>query len=206
MVLLAALAVDGEVPARRRLQSPFARVGLQRQLGHELRVAVHVVGVERRLVRELLAEVDLLIRVRLREVRIHTARGRVDDLLDTRRAAGEEERAVQCEVARARRLVQVDVAAASVVGGQVEDEADVLDRALSHTGAPEIVLDELDRALVDVVLDVLELAAAEVVDHADGGAAGDELLHEGRADERRAARDERRSPAPFVRSRHGREA
>jgi hypothetical protein len=102
--------------------------------------------------------------------------------------------------------VEVDVAATAVVGGQVEDEVDVLDGPLGGAGPAEVVVQELDRALVDVVLDVLELAAAQVVDDPHGGAARDELLDERRADERRAARDQGGTTAPVEGSRHGREA
>jgi hypothetical protein len=88
----------------------------------------------------------------------------------------------------------------------MEDDADVLDRALGDPRAAEVVVEELDRALVDVVLDVHKLSAAQVVDDADVRTARDELLDQRRADEGRPACDQGGTSAPVVGSRHGREA
>jgi len=83
-----------------------------------------------------------------------------------------------------------------VVGRQMKDDAHPLDRALRGARPEKVVVKELDSSIGNVVLDVLELPAAQVVEDADGCAAYHELVDERRADERGAAGDERRTAAP----------
>jgi hypothetical protein len=87
--------------------------------------------------------------------------------------AGEKEHPVEAEVARAGSLVQVNVATAAVVGGKVKDEADTLNGPLGHLLPPKIAVKHLDRAVIDEVRDVLDPAAAQIVDDPDARATSD---------------------------------
>ena len=98
--------------------------------------------------------------------------------------------------------MQVDVAAATVVGREMEDDARPFDRTLAGPRAAEVVFDELDRCSLDVLLDVFEPSAAQIVDDADVRAARDELVDERGADERGAACDERGPAGPVEGARH----
>jgi hypothetical protein len=72
VVLLATLAVDREVAARRGVETALACVVLKRHLAHELGPAIHVVGVVR-WTGHIFREVESLVRVFAAEVRVDAA-------------------------------------------------------------------------------------------------------------------------------------
>ena len=129
VVLDAALAVDGEEAAGGRLETEVPGVGGERHLGHQLGPAVHVVGVVGR-PHHLLGEIELLADVPLEEVRIDAARGGEDELLHAGLVGGLDQHAVHRQVLRAGGLVEVDIAAAAVDGGEMEDDVHAGDHAL----------------------------------------------------------------------------
>ena len=98
--------------------------------------------------------------------------------------------------------MEVDVAAAAVVCGEMEHDAHPVDRALGRAGAAQVVLDELELARVQVRRDVLEPPAGEVVHDSNLRVARDKLVDEGGADERRATRHESGTSAPVEPSLH----
>jgi hypothetical protein len=104
--------------------------------------------------------------------------------------ASEKEHPVEPEVARASGLMQVNVTTTTVVGGQVKDDADPLERLLRNVLTAKVAVNELDSAAIDQVRDVLDASAAQVVDDSDARTASDQLLDKVRADERRATGDE----------------
>src|SRR5258707_2785467 len=71
------------------------------------------------------------------------------------------------------------------------------DRVLRHSVMPEVGLEEFDLPRAEMALDVLQLAAAQVVDDRDPGASGHQRIHQMRPDERRAACDQDRTVFPI---------
>src|SRR5947208_1108849 len=92
--------------------------------------------------------------------------------------------------------MQLDVSAPAVVGGEVEDDVHAVHDLPGEAVHLEVATDELDAPVVDVVLDVLELAAGQVIHHAHRGAALDEPVHQMRADERGATGHQHRPILP----------
>jgi hypothetical protein len=109
-----------------------------------------------------------------------------------------EQDRVQPEVRRARVLMQVDVSSPAVIGSEMEDDVDAIDRSARDFRVEQIAPQELHGALIDDLLDVLQLPAAQIVDDADRRAAGEERVHQRRADEGRPTRDEDLLGAPGV--------
>ncbi len=93
--------------------------------------------------------------------------------------------------------MEIDIAAAAVVRGQVEDDVDVPHDIAGDTGLTQVRLDELDSPGVQVALDVFDPPAAEVVHHAHARASLNQFVDNVGADERSAARHERRAAIPL---------
>ena len=108
--------------------------------------------------------------------------------------------AIQEEVRRASRLVKVHVAAPAVVGGQVKHGVDARNRLTRDFRVQEVGLRELDRAGVDVALEVGQLSTAQVVHDTHPRAGRDQRVDQVRADERRAAGDQHRPAGKGLRS------
>src|SRR2546423_13389148 len=104
VIFLAPLPINGEVSARGCFHSPIFDVCLQGHLAHELRPAVHVVGIKWG-PHHVFGEKKVLRRILLPEVWVDTSGRRVNDLLDLRLLTGEEECPVQGEIRRAGGLV-----------------------------------------------------------------------------------------------------
>ena len=97
--------------------------------------------------------------------------------------AGAEDDPIEHEIGGAGGLVEVDVAATAVIGGEMEDNVHTLDDAFGNAGLAQIGFDESDTFFGDVFFDVVELAGAEVVDDFDAGALGDQGVDDAGANE-----------------------
>ena len=185
----AALPVDGEKATRRRLHAVVLVIRLERHLGHQLRPAIHVVRVEGR-ANHVLGEIQLLADVLLDEVRIDAPRRGEHKFVDTLLVRRLDQHAVEREVLGAGGLVKVDVAPTPMDRRQMEDRIHPAHHVLRHPRRQQVGSMELHQAPVQVRLDVLQVAAAQVIDHPDpGGAIGRQRVDEMRADERSATRD-----------------
>ena len=99
-------------------------------------------------------------------IRVDASGGGVDDLLHFGAAAGSEQHPVESEIGGTGRLVEVDVAAPTVVGSEVEHHRHALDGRLGRARSVEVRLDELDLPRVEMPPNIVEAATAEIVDHA----------------------------------------
>src|ERR1039457_3566473 len=117
MVLDAAGTVDGEVAARHGFQSMFTRVSLESEFPHEFRPAIHVVGVVGALC-EVFGEIDFFFDIGLQEIRIDATGRCKNDFLDASLQRFGENEPIEKEVCCGAGLVQVDVTASAVVGGE----------------------------------------------------------------------------------------
>ena len=90
----------------------------------------------------------------------------------------------------------------------MENGVDALHRGAGHTGFAQIGLQEIDLAGAEVLANVVEIPAAQVIDDANlFRASCQELIGERRADERRSSCHKNSLPRPeSVRSRHARAA
>jgi hypothetical protein len=131
-----------------------------------------------------------LVGICLKILGIDASGGGEDRPLDAGPFRGPEDRPVEDQVGRAFDLVQIDIAASTMIGRIVEDVVHASDGLGRHSGVEQVALGELDAPCVDQVLDVLDPPARQIVDHADLGPAPDEPLGEVRADERGAAGDD----------------
>src|SRR6516164_5688056 len=78
-----------------------------------------------------------------------------------------ENESVQHKVGSASGLMQIDVAAPAVVRRQVKNHAHAMHGALRHTRTPQIRFSELHAAALDVSPNVLELPAAQIINHSN---------------------------------------
>ena len=189
VVLVAARAVNREVAADHRLEAVLPVQGTEGEFAHQLGPAVHVVGVVGR-ADLILGEKQPFCWVGLQMVRVDAAGRGVNDFFDTGETAGSKNDAIEEEIRCAVGLVEFDVSAAAVIGGEVKDSAPAGNDFRCDMRVQEIGLLELDRAGVDVAADVGELAAAEIVNDADPGVHGDQRVDQVGADERGAAGDQ----------------
>src|ERR1700722_7055953 len=82
--------------------------------------------------------------------------------------------------------MKVDVAAPAVIGGIVKEIVDALHRGLCYLLIEQITLREFNRPGCDVVLDIFQPAAAEIIDHAYCGSTSDKRVNEMRTDKGRS--------------------
>jgi hypothetical protein len=80
----------------------------------------------------------------------------------------------------------VQIAAASVVGRQVEDDVGTPGGTVGDTRVTQIGLDELDASCLDMPSNMFQPAAAQIVDDAHVCISVDERIHQMGADKRRA--------------------
>ena len=92
----------------------------------------------------------------------------------------------------------VDIAAPTVVGGQMKDDLHPLCRSVGNVAIEQVLLPKLDPPGFDVSSDVVQKAAAEIVDDPYARALRDERIHQVRADERGPAGDQHAPTLPFV--------
>ena len=157
-------------------------VGLQGQFAHQFGPAVHVVCIVGGL-DQILGQVELFTGIGLQEIGIDAARRGIDHLLNTGLVAGVKDDAGQGQVGGTGCLVQVHVAAPAVVGGQVKDDVDSVDGLLGYARLQQVSFHEFDPSGIQVLLDVLQLAATEVVYHTDLSALFDQRVYQMGTDE-----------------------
>src|SRR5207244_8774063 len=138
VVLDAPGTVDGEVPTRYSLDPVLFVERTERELARELGQTVHAVGVVSGRAGHVLREVEGLARIGLKVERVDAARGSVGDGLDPGPQRCGEERRIQAEVRGARVLVEIDVAAATVIGGEMERDIDTLGRSDRDVGITKV--------------------------------------------------------------------
>jgi hypothetical protein len=80
--------------------------------------------------------------------------------------------------------MRINIAPATMIGGQVEDHLHSFGGAAGHAWLQQIFLHELDPALIHVPLDVLYQATAEIIDHPYLRTSRDQCIDQMRADER----------------------
>jgi hypothetical protein len=73
--------------------------------------------------------------------------------------------------------VEVDVTSAAVVRRKMKHRVNPLHRGAGHTGLPQVGLQKINLAGAEMPPNVVEVAAAQIVDDANfGGAARQELI------------------------------
>src|SRR6516162_3233763 len=111
-----------------------------------------------------------------------TAGGRIDDPVHSRLVTRAENESVQQKVGSASGLMQIDVAAPAVVRRQVKNHAHAMHGALRHTRTPQIRFSELHAAALDVSPNVLELPAAQIINHSNSRPPFEQTFHQVGAD------------------------
>src|SRR5713226_41802 len=85
--------------------------------------------------------------------------------------------------------MKIHVATPAVIRGEMENGVDTLHRGPGHTGLTQIGLQKIDFARAEMLANVAEMAAAQVIDNANFFCASrQQLIGKRRADERRSAR------------------
>src|SRR5947208_16954663 len=83
--------------------------------------------------------------------------------------------------------MEVHVTAPPVIRGEMEDRVDALHRGAGHAGLPQIGLQKIHFARAEVLPNVTEMAAGQVIDDANlFRASRQQLIGKRRADERRS--------------------
>ena len=81
--------------------------------------------------------------------------------------------------------MELHVAAPAVIRGEMENGVDVLYRGPGHAGFPQIGLQKIDLARAEMLANVVEMPAAQVIDDANFfRASRQQLIGKRRADER----------------------
>src|SRR5262249_21699730 len=163
----------GEIAARGGADSVLFGVRLEGEFGHEFGPPVGIVGVVGP-VGEVLGKVDLLVNVGLQEVRIDTAGGGEDDFPDLGAQGFGEDQTVEEEIGGRAGLVEIDVASAAVIGGEMEHGVDAVHGGARDPRFAKVGLEEIGAAVAEQASDVVQVAAGEVVDDAHGGTAIEE--------------------------------
>jgi hypothetical protein len=91
----------------------------------------------------------------LQVIRIDAPRRRKDDFPHFRTQGLEEDLAVQAEVRRRPGLMQIEIAATTVIGGEVEDDLFPVHRRRGDLRVAEVTFDEFDRTGSEVGRQVL---------------------------------------------------
>ena len=128
-----------------------------------------------------------MVVIGLHVIRIDAARGSVDDLLDARFDGFPENQAIEKKIRGRAGLMKIHVAAPAMVGGEMKHDFDALHRRARDAGLAQIGFDESDATALEMLLDVAEPAAGEVVHDAHLRAAFDKRVHQMRPDERSSA-------------------
>ena len=157
-------------------------VSLKREFGHQFGPAVHVVGVVRRF-HVFFAQVDFLSRVRLHIVWVNAAGGGEHDFLDSRPHGLPENESVQEKVRGRAGLMQIHVAAPPMISGKVEDNCNAIHGLASDARLAQVRFNKLDPAIRNMLLDIAQPPAREIVHYTHTGSAFDERIHQVRPDE-----------------------
>ena len=93
--------------------------------------------------------------------------------------------------------MQIDVAAPAVVRRQAKNHAHAMHGALRHSRAPQIRFSELHAAALDVSPNVLELPAAQIINHSNSRAPFEQRFHQVGTDKRRSACNQNATSCPI---------
>jgi len=91
---------------------------------------------------------------------------------------GHKDSPVQDQIGAAICLMQIYIAASTMVRGEVKHEVNVLHRTSCHTKVTKVSLVELDSPGVNVFLDVVQDTAAKIVHHAHTCTSLDQRIHD----------------------------
>jgi hypothetical protein len=91
-----------------------------------------------------------------------------------------------------------------MIGGEMEDDIDALHRGARHTGFAQIRLQEIYLSGAQMVANIAEISAGQIIDDANFFCtACEKMIGERRADKRRSSRYENSLSRPKpIRSRH----
>ncbi len=100
--------------------------------------------------------------------------------------------------------MKIHIAAPAVIRGEMENGVDALHGRPRHTGFPQIGLQKIDLARAEILANVAEMAAGQVIDDANFfRASRQQLIRKRRPDERRSTRHKNSLARPkSVRRRH----
>ena len=157
-------------------------IGLQRQLGHQLGPAVHIVRVVRRL-HVFFAQVNFLVGVGLHVIGIDAAGGGVDNFFDACFHGFPENHAVEEKIGGGAGLMQVHVAAAAVIGGEMKNDLNAFHGGASDAGLAQIGFDEGDLPRFQMPFDIARRPLVRSSTTMHLGAARDKSVDEMRTDE-----------------------
>jgi hypothetical protein len=110
---------------------------------------------------------------------------------------GAENQAVEQKVGGAGRLMEIDIPASSVVRRQVEDHTHTGHGPLGHARTPQVGFSELHAATLEVGLNVLELPAAQIIDHSNASAPFEQRFHQVGTDKRCSTRNQNATSYPI---------
>jgi hypothetical protein len=136
------------------------------------------------------AKIEFLGGVCLHVVGVHAAGGGVTDLFHFGTNGFPENEAVEEEIGSRTSLMEIDVAATAMIGGEVEDHLSAFHGFAGDARFAEVGVDESDLAGLYVAFDIFEATAGQVVDNMNFGAARHERIDEVRADKGSTARNE----------------
>ena len=168
---------------------------MEREFAHQFCPAVGVVGLIGAL-GQVFGEVDLLGGIGLQRVRIYAAGGSKDNFFDARLERLGENEPVEEKIRGGSRLMQIDVAAATVVGSQVKNGVDALHGRARYPGFAQVRLHELNLAGRQMTANILEPATGQVIDDTHLRATVDKPVCNARADERSSTGNQHAAAGP----------
>jgi hypothetical protein len=186
MIFDAARAVHGEVAAGRSREAMLFAIRLQRKFGHQLGPSVGVVRVVGAF-RQAFREEDFLADVRLEKVGVDAAGRSENDFVNFGLQRFPENQTVEEKIGRRPGLVQIDVSAPAVVGGEMKYRMDSLHRCARDARFAQIGANEFNVSRGDVAGNVAKMPARQIVNDANFRAALNELIGKGRTDKRRSS-------------------